>query len=321
MRVLVTGASGFVGGAVAARLVNAGVVVRAGVRRRDAVLPSRVEPVIVGPLGPDTDWRPALQGVEAVVHAAARVHVMRERAQDPLGEFRRDNVAGSIALARQAIDAGVRRMVFISSIKVNGESTGGRSPYRATDVPAPADAYGISKHEAEEGLRRLCLGSPIELVIIRPVLVYGPGVKGNFRAMFRWLRLGVPLPLAAVDNRRSFVGLSNLVDLIVTTLHHPAAPGHVFLASDGEDLSTPDLLRRIGLLLGSPARLFPAPVPLINLAAGLIGRRGEAQRLCGSLQVDISEARATLGWCPPVTVQDSLATMVQEYLKAPDGHG
>jgi nucleoside-diphosphate-sugar epimerase len=216
------------------------------------------------------------------------------------------NVAGTIHLAQEAVRAGVRRFVFLSSIKVNGEGTAPRRPYRASDVPAPVDPYGVSKAEAEDGLRAIARETGMEVVILRPVLVYGPGVKGNFHSMLRCLRKGIPLPLGAIHNRRSLVARDNLVDLVVTALRHPAAANGTFLVSDGEDLSTTDLLVRAGEALDTRARLLPVPAALIMVVARLLGRGEVANRLCGSLEVDISETRTRLGWTPPVSVNVAL---------------
>jgi UDP-glucose 4-epimerase len=239
---------------------------------------------------------------------------MHDKAADPLTEFRKVNVEGTLNLARQAAEAGVRRFIYISSIKVNGEQTFLGQLFTEDDLPAPLDPYSISKYEAEEGLRKLAQQTGMEIVIIRPPLVYGPGVKANFLAMMRWLRKGVPLPLGAIHNQRSFVALDNLVDLIVTCIDHPAAANQTFLVSDGEDLSITGLLRRMGLALGRPARLIPVPVFLLTAGAALVGRRDMAQRLCGSLQVDISKAQTLLGWKPPISVDEGLHRTAQGLL-------
>jgi len=239
---------------------------------------------------------------------------MHETANDPLAEFRKVNVDGTLNLARQAAAAGVRRFIFISSIKVNGEGSALGAPYLADAKPAPADPYGISKMEAEQGLRALAAETGMEVVIIRPVLVYGPGVKANFRSMMSWLNKGVPLPLGAIHNQRSLVALDNLVDLIVTCIDHPAAANQTFLVSDGEDLSTTELLRRMGAALGKPARLLPVPAFMLQAGAALLGKRDMAQRLCGSLQVDISKTRELLNWTPPVSVDQALAKTAAHFL-------
>lgn len=307
--VLVTGATGFIGRALHARLIAMGIPVRAASRQP---APGHTS---VGALDGSTDWSAALAGVDVVVHLAARVHVMRDTEVDPLAAFRKSNVEATLNLARQAAKGGVRRFVFISSIKVNGERSTSGAPFTADDVVMPVDAYAVSKREAEVGLLRLAEETGMSVVIIRPPLVYGPGVKANFEAMMRWLIRGVPLPLGAIHNRRSLVALDNLVDLIVTCIDHPAAANRVFLAGDGEDLSTTELLRRLAAALGAPARLVPVPAPLLELVASLLGRQAVAQRLCGDLQVDISKARQLLGWVPPMTVEEGLRRTAQHFLE------
>lgn len=306
---LITGASGFVGQALRARLNAEGAAFKTASRS------PRADSIAVGDIDGRTDWSAALAGVDTVVHLAARVHVMRDNAADPLTEFRKVNVEGTLNLARQALAAGVRRFIYISSIKVNGEQTTPGRPFHADDAPAPEDAYGISKREAEDGIRALCDNTPMEYVIIRPPLVYGPGVKGNFAGMMRWLAKGVPLPLAAVDNRRSLVAVDNLVDLIQTGIAHPAAANRIFLVSDGDDLSTPDLLRRTAAALGTRARLLPIPTSCLHFAAHCVGKSAAAQKLCGSLQVDIQKNRQLLGWQPPVAVDQALRAAAQRYLE------
>ncbi len=245
-----------------------------------------------------------MQGIEVVIHAAARAHIMRDEALDPLAEYRRVNVAGTLNLARQAASTGVRRFVFVSSIKVNGESTQPGRPFIADDTPAPEDAYGISKAEAEAGLWEIARATGMELVIVRPVLVYGPGVKGNLASMMRWVRRGVPLPLGAVTrNRRSLVALDNLVDFLAVCAVHPKAANQVFLISDNEDVSTAKLLQLMAIAAQRPARLLPMPVVLLQWGACLLGKQAVAQRLLGSLQVDIQKNRDLLGWQPPVPAQ------------------
>lgn len=316
MTVLLSGASGFVGSAVLRHLQAQGKPVRPAFRNADSAQRAGVVPeqaALVATLAVDTDWSAALQGVQAVAHCAARVHVMDDTAADPLAVFRAVNVGGTLNLARQAAAASVRRFVFISSVKVNGEITVLNRPFMADDVPAPKDAYGISKAEAEVGLRALAAQTGMEVVIIRPPLVYGPGVKANFQTMMRWLACGVPLPLGAIDNRRSLVALGNLADLIVTCIDHPAATNQTFLVSDGEDLSTTQLLQRMGLALGKPARLLSVPPALLKLGAALVGKPAVAQRLCGSLQVDISKTRQLLGWAPPLSVDEGLKKAAEGY--------
>jgi len=315
MRVLLTGATGFVGRAVLGRLAASEDLEPVAAIRGHALsdCPARVTTVQTAGLDSDADWSQALDRVEAVIHSAARVHVMNDTESDPLVAFRKVNVEGTLNLARQAAGQGVRRFVFISSIKVNGEGTPLNEPYLADAPPAPADPYGVSKMEAEQGLREIATDSGMEVVIIRPVLVYGPGVRANFLSMMRWLDKGVPLPFGAIHNRRSLVALDNLVDLIVTCIRHPAAANQIFLVSDGEDLSTTQLLRRMGQALGKPARLLPVPSVLLERGAQLLGKQALSQRLCGSLQVDISKTRKLLGWTPPVSVDEALVSAANYY--------
>ena len=317
MRILVTGATGFIGNAVLTSCVSdSSCEVRAAVRHNaPGRLPAAVESILVGNLDRNTDWTRATSGVEVIVHAGARVHVMRDSARDSLVEFHRVNVDGTLTLARHAVEAGVRRFIFISSIKVNGEGTLPDRPYTADDLPAPIDAYGISKYNAEQALRQLAHDSELEVVIIRPALVYGPGVKANFHSMMRWLHKGIPLPLGAIHNKRSLVALDNLVDLIITCVQHPAAANQIFLAGDGQDVSTTELLRRVGNALGKPARLIPVPTSILEAGAALAGKRAFAQRLCGSLQVDISKAHNLLGWRPPVSMDEALQRTVGHFLE------
>ncbi len=309
--ILVTGATGFVGSALVRELLGRGAMTRASVRNEHAHVPGGCEAVRVADLSPTTDWREALDGVSTVVHLAARVHVMNDQAADPLAEFRLVNVQGTLNLATQAAAAGVKRFIFISSIKVNGEETILGRPFFADDQPAPHDPYGVSKMEAEQGLRELATRSGMEFVVIRPPLVYGPGVKANFRAIMDWVERGIPLPLGAIHNARSFVSVANLVSLIEICIDHPAAANQVFLVSDGEDVSTTQLLTRMGTAMGRPARLIPVPSVLLKLGAGMAGRRQIAQRLCGSLQVDISKTRNTLGWYPPLSLDQGLKAVVE----------
>ncbi|WP_339079442.1 SDR family oxidoreductase [Pseudomonas sp. TMP9] len=313
-KVLLTGGTGFVGQSVLNRLCSDGMQVLVCSRAPMSV-PSGVKHLSVAGLNANTDWKFALDGIEAIIHCAARVHVMNDTSSDPLTEFRKVNVDGTLNLARQAVAAGVSRFIFISSIKVNGEGTVLGMPYHADAQPDPMDPYGISKMEAEQGLRVLADETGMQVVIIRPVLVYGPGVKANFLNMMRWLHKGVPLPFGAIHNRRSLVALDNLIDLIVTCIDHPAAANQTFLVSDGEDLSTTELLRRMGTALGKPARLLPVPSRLLEVGAALLGKQALAQRLCGSLQVDISKTRELLNWTPPVSVDEALAKTAESFLQ------
>jgi len=308
MRCLITGGSGFIGRALTRHVLAQGYGVRLPLRRSQAADQTvGAETVEIGSLSVKTDWTAALRDVDKIVHLAARVHVMSDKSSDPLAEFRHINVEGSANLARQAAAAGVRRFVYLSSIKVNGEFTQKGRPFTADDAPAPEDPYGVSKYEAEKLLRQIATETGMEVVIIRPPLVYGLGVKANFESMMRWLSRGVPLPLAAVtQNRRSLVALDNLVDFVMTCLSHTAAANQTFLVSDGEDLSTADLLRRMGATLGHPARLFYMPPSMLKLGAQLVNKPGIYQRLCGSLQLDITKTRRLLGWTPPVSVDEGL---------------
>ncbi|WP_294736791.1 SDR family oxidoreductase [uncultured Pseudomonas sp.] len=310
----VTGASGFVGAALVERLVSTGnFQVLALVRRDGVVLPAAAIPVKVSENYLAGEEALPLAGVDVLIHCAARVHVMSDAASDPLTEYRNVNVHGTLRLAEQAARAGVKRFIFISSIKVNGESTRLGEAYRADDPPAPCSPYGISKMEAEQQLRLLAQKTGMEVVIIRPVLVYGPGVKANFRSMMVWLNMGITLPLGAIHSQRSLVALDNLIDLIVTCLHHPGAANQTFLVSDGEDMSTTELLIRIGAALNKPARLIPVPTNLLRWCTALIGRRGIGQRLCGSLQVDIQKNRDLLGWVPTTTVTNALRRTAEHF--------
>jgi len=316
-RIIVTGATGFVGRALIQCLAaDVQYLPIAVTRSKQVELSQDVRSVTVGGIASDTDWTRALTGVDVVIHAAARVHVMNEQSFDPLAAFRKVNVEGTLNLARQAAAAGVKRFIFVSSIKVNGEGTAPGKSYKADDAPEPMDSYGISKLEAEQGLRVIAAETGMAVVIIRPVLVYGPGVKANFLSMMRWLNKGVPLPFGAIYNKRSLVALDNLVDLIVTCIEHPAAANQTFLVSDGEDLSTSELLRRMGVALGKPARLLPVPSLLLKTGAAILGKQALAQRLCGSLQVDISKTRELLGWTPPVSVDQALANTAEDFLQS-----
>lgn len=325
-RVLVTGSSGFIGRALVSQLVAAGGIRVRAASRKGRVSHDAHEEFQSPDLSPGADWRIGLFGVDVVVHAAARVHVMNDSAVDPLAEFRRVNTEGTLALARQAAEVGVRRFIFLSSVKVNGESTPDGQPFTASDTPAPTDPYGISKQEAEEGLLQLARDTSMDVTIIRPVLVYGPGVGANFRRLMVWLERGIPLPLGRVNNRRSLVAVANLVDLVRVCLDHPAAANRVFMVSDGEDLSTPELLRRLGRALGTPARLLPVSEKLLQWGMRLLGREDITNRLCGSLRVDISDTCKHLNWKPPVAVDSALretaAGFLSENRKSQDsGHG
>ncbi len=308
--VLLTGSTGFVGQAVLRALVLKGELVICPDRKRP-----RSDREFISGIDGDTDWFGLLAGVSCVIHSAARVHVVNETVADPLSEFRKVNVEGTLKLATQAAALGVKRFIFLSSIKVNGETTSAGSPFTSADAPAPLDAYGISKWEAEQGLNALARETDMDVVIIRPVLVYGPGVKANFLSMMNWLSKGFPLPLGALDNRRSLVGLDNLVDLIVLCVDHPAAANQVFLVSDDEDISTTELLERMAHAFGKPARLLPVPSWVLQAGASLVGKREVARRLCESLQVDIGKTKSLLNWRPPVTLDAALRITAKDFLE------
>ena len=298
---LVTGATGFVGTKLLAALQ--GRAVRRALRQPAAnPLPGDS---LIGDIGPDTDWSAALAGADCVVHLAARTHVLKEDAADPLAAYRRINVEATRRLAQQAAAAGMRRFVFLSSIKVNGEATL-EHPFTEADAPQPQDAYGISKREAEDVLRQIGADTGMEIVILRSPLVYGPGVKGNFLRLLQLIHRGIPLPLGSINNRRSLVYVGNLADAIIACMDTPAAAGKTFLVSDGEDISTPELIRRLAASMGRPARLLPCPVALLELGAALVGQRDAVARLTGSLQVDASLLRNTLGWQPRYTLDQGL---------------
>ncbi|MEJ8825637.1 SDR family oxidoreductase [Variovorax humicola] len=311
-----TGATGFVGASVVNRLRADSETNRVSVAIRNdgERLPAGVVKHFVGEQDAATDWSEALRGVSAVVHCAARVHVMKDGAADPLEEFRTVNCYGTLSLARQAAAAGVRRLVYVSSIGVNGAETV-EGPYSAADAPAPHSPYAVSKLDAELGLGVITKTTDLEVVIVRPPLVYGPCAPGNFRSLVRLLLRGVPLPLGAVRNRRSYVALDNLADFLITCVKHPAAANQTFLVSDGEDLSTTDLLRRMAKALGKSPHLIPVPPVFLALGARLVGRPEIAQRLCGSLQVDISKSRELLNWSPPISVDEGLKRAAKGYLR------
>ncbi|MBI3938282.1 MAG: SDR family oxidoreductase [Betaproteobacteria bacterium] len=310
-RVLVTGASGFVGSTLCRVLVEAGHAPRAAVHRIVPGSEGHDTVVCVGEIDSNTDWSHALRGVDCVVHLAARAHVMRERAADPLAEYRRINVEGTRRLAEQAVAAGVRRLVFLSSVKVNGEATA--RPFTENDAPRPEDAYGISKWEAEQALKGVAARSKLEVVILRPPLVYGPGVKGNFLALMRAIARGLPLPLASVDNRRSLIYVENLAGAIELSITKNEAAGRTYLVSDAEDVSMPQLIRALAAALGTKARLWPSPPPLLKAAGRLLGRADAVARLTGSLQVDSSKIRRELSWRPRSTLAQGLAETARWY--------
>lgn len=305
----VTGANGFVGRAVCAALRSQNMTVRPFLRQRPGRHPDE-SAFVVGEVGPDTDWQQALQGLDVVVHCAAHVHQMGDGADTQASAYQRVNTDGTLQLARCAALAGVRRLVFISSVKVLGECTLHGHPFRHDTPPAPQDPYGQSKWAAEQGLWRMAAETGLEVVVIRPPLVYGQGVGANFAALIRLVRSGWPLPLGLINNRRSMVGLRNLVDLICRCTTDTQAAGQTLLVSDGEDLSTPDLVLRLANAMGCRARIWRVPVAWMKLAGQLTGRSAQIDRLTGSLQVDISRTCELLNWHPPHTVDEELALAV-----------
>lgn len=315
MKILVTGANGFVGRSLCAELSGQGHAIQAAVRSANVQIEC-VVPAIVGPIDGRTDWSAALRNVAVVVHLAARVHVMKEAAVDPLAEFLKVNLHGTENLARQAARHGAKRLVYVSSIKVNGERTMEETPFTESDEPNPQDPYGVSKFEAEQALHRVAQETGLEIVIVRPPLIYGPSVKGNFAQMLAVLAKRIPLPLASVRNRRSLVYVRNFADALAVCAIHPAAAGQTYLVSDGEDISTPDMLRRLGAAMGCPVRLFPFPLPLLELGGRLTGKSDQIERLLGSLQVDSGKIRRELNWTPPYTLQQGLRKTAEWYRNA-----
>ena len=305
-KVLITGFSGFVGNYLVTQLNSYDLVIL-GRKKHDRF----AYPFFRSELNANSDYSLALQGVELIIHSAARVHMMNEHATDPLAAFREVNTFGTLNLARQAAAVGVKRFIFLSSIKVNGESTLNDKPFRYDDVPKPEDAYGVSKAEAEAGLKQIAAETGMEVVIIRPPLVYGPGVKGNFAAMLELAQKNLPLPLGAIHNKRSVVALDNLVDLIVTCIDHPKAANQTFLVSDDQDISTTELLKLITRATGEKPRLLPVPMSWLKLTGKLTGKQSVVDRLCGNLQADISHTKQTLGWTPPLTLEKGIARCFQ----------
>ena len=319
-RILVTGANGFVGRKLCKVLQNTNNYVRAAVRHiaetdssDGQIFSPSMDVVAVGEIGLRTDWSSALAGIDTVVHLAARVHILQEKSQNPIESFRAVNVQGTERLAQMAAECGISRFVYVSSISVHGNSTGEKA-YVEEDGANPHGFYAVSKLEGELALRKIAERSGFDLVIVRPPLVYGPGVGGNFLRLMCWADKGWPLPLGSVRNLRSFIGIENLVDLLVSCVEHERAAGQTFLAADGEDLSTPDLIRRVAVLLGRPARLIPFPVAALRLAASAFRSDDVMERLCNSLQVNAEKARMVLGWRPRVSLDEGLKQTTKWYL-------
>ncbi|MGE0189097.1 MAG: NAD-dependent epimerase/dehydratase family protein [Steroidobacteraceae bacterium] len=311
MNLLVTGANGFLGSAILRWAANNWSGHLFGSVRSDSqsIIPD-AKKVVVGDLSAETEWKEWLTGMNVVVHTAGRAHLLQNRSDESLLEFRRVNRDATLKLARECATAGVRRFIFISSIGVNGAETSG-VPFSSDDIPCPVTPYALSKMEAEQGLWKIATQTGLEVVIIRPPLVYGPDAPGNFRKLLKFAKTGIPLPLGAVANKRSLVGIDNLVDLVKTCINHPMAPGHVFLVSDGMDVSTTQLLRLIGQARGKPVHLFSVPSAILYVLAGFFGMRGAARQLLGSLQVNILQTQAVLGWKPQVELVEGLRRATQ----------
>ena len=316
-RILITGATGFIGKRLLQKLSDrkylVDIIVRDLMKLPGAEFYNNY--FFLDDIDSVTDWKPILCKNDIIIHLSARVHIMNDKAKNPLFEFRKANVESTLNFARQAAIIGVKRFIFLSSIKVNGESTIAGQLFTEKDIPKPIDAYGISKFETEKGLFLISDELGMDVVCIRPPLVYGPGVKANFLNMIRWLYRGFPLPLGAIHNKRSLVALDNLVDLIMVCIDHPRAANQVFIAGDGEDLSTSELLRRVCIEMGKPVRLFSINQKLLESSLNMLNRSGLAQRLCGSLQVDISKAKTFLNWTPVVTVEQGLHKTVQHFIE------
>jgi nucleoside-diphosphate-sugar epimerase len=305
MKFMISGAGGFVGKALCAELLRRGQSVSAAVRSGNSLI-ENTEVIIIGAIDGETNWADALADVDVVIHLAARVHVMRENATDPLAEFLKVNLHGTSNLARQAASSGVKRLVYVSSIKVNGEQTSTTQSFTELDEPSPQDFYSISKWQAEQALWRISQETGLEIVVVRPPLVYGSGVKGNFAQMLAVIAKRIPLPLASADNRRSLIYVKNLVDALIACATHPVAAGQTYLVCDGEDISTPDLLRQLGDAMGCPAHILPLPLSWLRMLGKLSGKSDQVERLLGSLQVDSGKIRRDLNWVPPYTLQQGL---------------
>jgi nucleoside-diphosphate-sugar epimerase len=314
--ILVTGASGFVGRAVCDQALGVGLKVRGSYRslNSQALVPVGVEKIQIASVDGDTNWSLALAGVSKVIHLAGRVHIAEDIAKDPMVAYREVNTTGTERLARAAVAAGVKRLVYVSTIKVNGEQTVS-APFTEADVPRPEDAYAISKWESEQALHRIGTESGLEIVILRSPLVYGRGVRANFIRLLHLVHRRIPLPFASVSNRRSLIYVKNLADSILTGGTHPRATGQTFLVSDGEDISTPELIRRIAEAMELPSRMFRCPPNLLKAMASIVGKSAEVGRLLGSLSIDSTKFRFETGWIPPYTLSQGLAETIEWYLE------
>jgi len=322
-RLLITGANGFIGRKLCAILKEKGYFVRGAVRNNVRDVSGVDEYIQVGDIDESTDWQPALAGVDTVIHLAARVHIMNDPEADPVEAFRKVNVLGAERLARMAAKAGVKRFIFISSVKVNGEGCRDcfvasrlamtEGAYTEKDIPAPQDAYGISKRETEDRLAGIATETGLQVVILRLPLVYGPGVKANFKSLLKIAGSGIPLPFKNISNRRSFLYLGNLVDAIVACINHPRAAGETFLVSDGEDVSTPDLINLIARAMGKKAILFSLHPDILKALCKIVGKDEELEKLTGTLIIDSSKIRNMLGWQPPFTLEEGIKETVKYY--------
>lgn len=318
-RFLVTGANGFVGRVLCQNLIDKGHQVRASVRA-SATIPSGVEIFVVPVIGPDTDWSGALENVDVVVHLAARVHMMQDLVTDPLTEFMKVNTYGTLNLAQQAVKQGIKRFIYVSSIKVNGEFTPPDQSMTELDIPGPQDPYGISKWQAEQGLHKISQETGMGIVILRPPLIYGPNVKANFYSLLKLTDKSVPLPLGSITNSRSMIYVGNLVDALIQCATHPKAAGQTYLVSDGKEVSTPELVSLIADAMKMPSRIFHFPISLMRLGATLLGRTSMVNRLTQSLVVDSSKIRNDLSWTPPYTMSQGIQETANWYLHSKHSH-
>ena len=307
MKIAVTGANGFIGAALTHELCEKGYDVRGIVRSKERSLNrnSRLEIFAVGEINSDTNWNDALKGIDVVIHLASRVHKLIDVSINPLADYRGVNTGGTQKLAEMSAQAGTRRLIFMSTIKVNGEKTTGAA-FTENHTAPPQDPYAISKWEAEQALRNTSDAAGLEIVILRPPLVYGQGVKANFLRLLDMVNKNIPLPLSMVNNKRSMIYIGNLVDAIIKCIEHPNAVNKTFLVSDGQDISTPDLIRMIAGAMGKKARLFPCPAPLLKMIGNVAGKSDEIERLTGSLQIDSAKIRRELSWTPPFTMEQGL---------------